>query len=101
MKRRKKDKPFGYCPQESWIFVGSIRENILIGREFNKKKYSEVIKVCCLEPDFENFQDKDQTIVGEKGVTLSQVEIQKVEILNFRNLSVKILSCYMIHVPTK
>ena len=60
-----------YCPQESWIFVGTIRENILVGRAFNAEKYEDVTRVCCLLPDFETFADRDQTVVGERGVTLS------------------------------
>ena len=60
-----------YCPQDSWIFMGTIRDNILIGREFERKKYENVTRVCSLVTDFAGFPNRDQTIVGEKGVTLS------------------------------
>ena len=64
-------KKIAYCPQESWIFISSVRENILVGRDFNEKRYKEVTQACCLISDFQQFADKDQTIVGERGVTLS------------------------------
>ena len=60
-----------YCPQESWIFIGSIRENILVGRTFDRQRFEDVTRACCLVSDFQNFPDKDQTVVGERGVTLS------------------------------
>ena len=37
-----------YVPQEAWIFGGTIRENILMGRKFVQEKYKEVIEVCSL-----------------------------------------------------
>ena len=55
------------APQEAWIFEGSIRENILIGAEYNEKLYNEVTKAACLIPDFHIFPDGDETLVGYKG----------------------------------
>ena len=60
-----------YVPQEAWIFGGTIRENILVGRPFNSEKYEKVIEASSLVSDFSNFKHNDQTLVGEKGVTLS------------------------------
>ena len=37
-----------YVPQEAWIFGGTIRENILVGRKFVQEKYKEVIEACSL-----------------------------------------------------
>ena len=59
------------APQEPWIFEGSIRENILIGSEYDEKYYNEVIEAVCLIPDLEILPNGDQTLVGYKGVTLS------------------------------
>ncbi|XP_066255316.1 probable multidrug resistance-associated protein lethal(2)03659 isoform X2 [Euwallacea similis] len=60
-----------YAPQEPWLFVGSIRENITFGQELNLAKYQEVVRVCALDRDFSLFPFGDKTIVGERGVTLS------------------------------
>ncbi|RNA09566.1 multidrug resistance-associated 4, partial [Brachionus plicatilis] len=38
-----------YVPQEPWIFTASLKQNILFGKVYDKKKFNEIIKVCCLE----------------------------------------------------
>ena len=60
-----------YCPQEAWIFIGSIRENILFGAQYNEEKYNLVVEKSALSRDIELFPKGDQTIVGDKGVSLS------------------------------
>lgn len=56
-----------YASQEPWVFGGSVRQNILFGQEFDKKKYEEVVKVCALQTDFALFPYGDRTLVGERG----------------------------------
>ncbi|KAI1289994.1 ATP-binding cassette sub-family C member 4 [Halotydeus destructor] len=65
------DGKISYSPQESWCFSGSIKDNILFTCEYDEERYLEVLEVCGLKRDLEMFPDKDQTIVGEKGYTLS------------------------------
>ncbi|KAJ6220572.1 hypothetical protein RDWZM_006384 [Blomia tropicalis] len=60
-----------YSPQEAWAFVGTVRENILFGAPFDEARYAETIRVCALQRDMELFPHGDQTIVGERGVSLS------------------------------
>lgn len=60
-----------YAPQESWCFSGSIRDNILLGSQFDSARYDSVIKVCGLERDMTLFPNGDSTFVGEKGYSLS------------------------------
>lgn len=60
-----------YATQESWIFGGTIKENILFDSPFDPERYEEVIRVCALERDLTLFADSDQTQIGERGIALS------------------------------
>lgn len=60
-----------YASQEPWVFGGSVRQNILFGSYFNKKRYNEVVRVCSLEKDFQQFPDGDLSLVGDRGASLS------------------------------
>lgn len=60
-----------YAAQESWLFEGSIKNNIVFVEEFDEQRYKEVTRVCALERDFELFPHGDETLVGERGISLS------------------------------
>jgi ATP-binding cassette subfamily C (CFTR/MRP) protein 4 len=60
-----------YASQEPWLFVGTVRQNILFGQPFEAEKYKEVVRICALQKDFEMFRHGDRTLVGEKGISLS------------------------------
>ncbi|XP_031558850.1 multidrug resistance-associated protein 4-like, partial [Actinia tenebrosa] len=38
-----------YASQQSWIFSGTVKENILFDQEYDKERYDRVIKKCALE----------------------------------------------------
>ncbi len=42
-----------------------------MGAPFDQAFYHEVVDMCCLQQDFYNFADGDQTHVGDKGVQCS------------------------------
>uniref|UniRef100_A0A668S4I0 Multidrug resistance-associated protein 4 n=1 Tax=Oreochromis aureus TaxID=47969 RepID=A0A668S4I0_OREAU len=60
-----------YASQQPWVFPGTIRSNILFGRELNPKKYERVLRACALKKDLEMFRDGDLTLIGDRGATLS------------------------------
>ena len=66
-----KNGSVAYVEQEPVIFSATIKENILFGAEMNEKRYARALKQSCLEADLELFDDGEDTVVGEKGVTLS------------------------------
>ena len=60
-----------YVEQDAMIFSGTLRENVLFGREYHEPLYNQVLKDCRLNVDLENFLHGDLTYIGEKGVNLS------------------------------
>ncbi|CAH1736107.1 unnamed protein product [Aphis gossypii] len=65
------DGILSYASQEPWIFAGTIQQNILFGSPMDKERFKEVIDVCALKSDLEHFPLADETMVGERGITLS------------------------------
>ena len=57
--------------QKPWIVNDTVRNNIIFGKEYNRKKYQEVIHYASLKRDLELFTHGDKTMIGEKGATLS------------------------------
>ncbi|CAB0034970.1 unnamed protein product [Trichogramma brassicae] len=60
-----------YASQEAWVFGASVRQNILFGQAYDEERYEKVVEACALEKDFKQFPYGDQTIVGERGSSLS------------------------------
>nr|POF24399.1 abc transporter c family member 14 [Quercus suber] len=69
-----------YVAQTSWIQNGTIQENILFGLPMDRERYSEVIRVCCLEKDLEMMEYGDQTEIGERGINLSGGQKQRIQL---------------------
>ncbi|KAA0713229.1 Multidrug resistance-associated protein 4 [Triplophysa tibetana] len=60
-----------YASQQPWVFPGTIRSNILFGKELEPKRYEKVIRACALKRDMELLPDGDLTLIGDRGATLS------------------------------
>ncbi|XP_005744339.1 multidrug resistance-associated protein 4-like [Pundamilia nyererei] len=60
-----------YAAQQPWVFPGTIRSNILFGKQLNPKKYERVLRACALKKDLQLFPDGDLTLIGDRGATLS------------------------------
>lgn len=61
-----------YAAQTAWIMDGTLRENVLMGREFDSTKYDEIIDACGLRPDIARFHSGDQTLLGDRGIQCSK-----------------------------
>lgn len=60
-----------YVEQEPIIFSASVKENILFGKPYDQEMYNFSLKSSCLEADLELLENGDETLVGERGITLS------------------------------
>ena len=65
------DGSVAYTQQDPWIQNMSVRDNILLGREYDADRYQRVIRACALQPDLRMLPAGDLTEIGEKGVNLS------------------------------
>ncbi|XP_019052127.1 PREDICTED: ABC transporter C family member 13 isoform X2 [Nelumbo nucifera] len=54
-----------------WILSGTIRDNILFGKNYDAKRYKEVLRACALDIDISLMVGGDLTYIGEKGINLS------------------------------
>ena len=61
----------GYASQIPWIQNDTIKNNILFFHKYDPIKYDQVLEKCQLKYDLDNFEGKDLTEIGEKGVNLS------------------------------
>jgi len=69
----------GYVNQEPFLFSMSIRNNIILGREnVTDSEIEKVVQFSGLASDLNQFPDKLETSVGEKGVTLSGGQKQRI-----------------------
>ncbi|CAL1531990.1 unnamed protein product [Lymnaea stagnalis] len=69
-----------YVPQQAWIQNATVKDNILFGKPFSKKRYKKVISACALERDLEILSAGDMTEIGEKGINLSGGQKQRVSL---------------------
>ncbi|XP_074281279.1 ABC transporter C family member 3-like isoform X2 [Silene latifolia] len=68
-----------FVSQSSWIQTGSIRENILFGKDMDTDSYEEVLEACALKEDLLMWPDSDLCIVGERGINLSGGQKQRIQ----------------------
>ena len=82
-----------YAAQEPWIFSGTLRMNVLFGYPFDAQRYWNVLNVCALNQDIQNFDYGDQTLVGERGVILSGGQKARVSLARalYRNADIYLL----------
>lgn len=69
----------GYIPQSVYLFDGSVADNIVFGRKYNKEKIINVLKQANIY-DFLNTKEGINTKVGEGGIMLSGGQKQRIAI---------------------
>ncbi|GAB5582248.1 ATP-binding cassette sub-family C member 11 isoform X1 [Prionailurus iriomotensis] len=69
-----------YVPQQAWIIRASVRENILMGGQYDKARYLQVLHCCSLNRDLEILPFGDMTEIGERGLNLSGGQKQRISL---------------------
>ncbi|EHK47570.1 uncharacterized protein TrAtP1_012305 [Trichoderma atroviride] len=60
-----------YGSQQCWVLNATVKENIVFGYKWDPEFYEKTIKACALIDDFAQLPDGDETVVGERGISLS------------------------------
>lgn len=60
-----------YVPQIPWILSGTIRDNVIFGKDYDLRRYSDVLEACALDKDVSLMVGGDMAYIGEKGLNLS------------------------------
>lgn len=73
-------RQIGIVPQETWLFAGTLRDNIAYGRRDATDEEIHSAAYAANAYFIEGMPDKFQTVVGERGVRLSGGERQRIAI---------------------
>ena len=60
-----------FVSQTPWIMNATVKENIIFGYRYDSNFYEKTVKACALLDDFTQLPDGDDTVVGERGISLS------------------------------
>lgn len=60
-----------FVSQTPWIMNATVKENIIFGYRYDSSFYERTVKACALLDDFVQLPDGDETVVGERGISLS------------------------------
>ncbi|OQR85778.1 ABC transporter-MRP [Thraustotheca clavata] len=59
-----------YVAQDPWVQNMSIRENILFGHPYERKKYNSIMEACAITKDLTAYADGDRTLIGLNGLSI-------------------------------
>ena len=72
---------FAYVPQGNLMLSGSVRENILFGNQnVSEVEMRRAAEIACIAEDIETFSEGYDTILGERGIGLSEGQAQRLAI---------------------
>ena len=73
-------RQIGIVPQETWLFAGSLRDNIAYGRRDATEEEVKGAAYAANASFIEGMEKKLETVVGERGISLSGGERQRIAI---------------------
>jgi ATP-binding cassette subfamily B protein len=72
---------FSYVPQGNMVISGTIRENLtFINDNVSQQDIDEAVRVSCAKQFIDELPDGMDTVIGEKGMGLSEGQIQRLAI---------------------
>ena len=72
---------FSYVPQGNFLLSGTIRENItFLCKDVSEDKINEAIRMSCSEEFVKNLDDGLDTVIGERGLGLSEGQVQRLAV---------------------
>jgi ABC-type multidrug transport system fused ATPase/permease subunit len=67
----------GYAPQESFLFSGSISENVFLGSARRPEELEHLLELASMRADVAGLLQAEQTPIGELGVRISGGQRQR------------------------
>lgn len=67
-----------YVSQNENIFNGTLKENIILNKQINNKKYEEILKICKVDKIRNKKTFRDNFLIEENGFNLSGGEKQRI-----------------------
>lgn len=74
----RQSEAIGYLSQESFLFSGTIRENVAMGSALDESALAHALDVAALAPDLAGFAQGVDTEIGERGVRVSGGQRQRI-----------------------
>lgn len=72
---------FSYVPQGNYLFSGTLKENLYLVRpDATEKEIEEALKISDCKPFVDKLPEGLDTVIGEKGLGLSEGQIQRMAI---------------------
>lgn len=78
-------KEIAFVPEDPFIFSGTIHENIDFENILKYEELQDILNKVRLKDDIERFDKKEESYVGEKGITLSGGQKQRIALARALN----------------
>ena len=67
-------------PQKTVLMESTLKENIILNKEFDENKFKEILKVTKLDELIKNLPEKEKTHIHSSNLNLSGGQIQRISI---------------------
>ncbi|KAF9889189.1 hypothetical protein FE257_007502 [Aspergillus nanangensis] len=71
-------RSIAYCDQSPWHMNGTIKDGIIGMSGLDEEWYTIVVRACALDEDLRQLPRDDQTVIGNKGISISGGQSQRI-----------------------